>query len=36
MTSEEASAMGADPEAAFMIEALQGYYFKEEFEGEIY
>ncbi len=34
LTSQEASAMGADPEAVFMLEALQGYYFKDELEGE--
>lgn len=34
LTSHEASAMGADPETAFMLEALQGYYFKDELEGE--
>jgi predicted AlkP superfamily pyrophosphatase or phosphodiesterase len=34
LTSEEAKAMGADPKADFMIEALQGYYFKEEHDGE--
>lgn len=34
-TSEEAEAMGADPECAFMLEAEAGYYFIQDMNGEI-
>jgi predicted AlkP superfamily pyrophosphatase or phosphodiesterase len=34
LTGEEAGTKGADDQAAFMIEAAQGYYFKEGLEGD--
>ncbi|WP_318505640.1 ectonucleotide pyrophosphatase/phosphodiesterase [Bacillus sp. T3] len=34
LTGKEAGAKGADHNALFMIEALQGFYFKEDFQGE--
>ena len=34
LTGEEAGAKGADPTALYMIEAQQGFYFKEDFQGE--
>lgn len=34
LTGEEAGAKGADHTSLYMIEALQGFYFKEDFHGE--
>ncbi|WP_147533405.1 alkaline phosphatase family protein [Bacillus marasmi] len=34
ITGEQAGALGADPQAYLMIEALQGFYFKESHQGE--
>lgn len=33
--SEEAANFGADPKCTFMLEANKGYYFLDEFEGEV-
>ena len=35
-TSEESAEMGADPDATFMVEAANGFYFNDEAQGDIF